>query len=229
MRDERTIKLLGPQGLLSLNNVEIRKFMSETKDLSNSTKAVKAEAKKLAQQNASYEVLNDGELEFLLKEWAKRQNNIELDVMVQNLTDMDYRKKIGAFEAGSTQKVSQAISQKISKELRIARQYIKVIQDSIALETELENRNHKRSLWYRILNTFAIYATIILTSMLAYYALGIELALVKFDKKNPKPAYELNCAEDKNIAMLLESLENKELSEQIKKMLVENCQAKREA
>jgi hypothetical protein len=90
----------------------------------------------------------------LLNESVKVSNDPELDIKMLDITDSDYKKRIGGFEAGSTQNVSTAIRAKLSEEVGRTRQYIKAIETTVALETELENRNHRRSLGYRIINTF---------------------------------------------------------------------------
>jgi|GEM_PF-6205881 len=197
--------------------------MTNSKDLSNCTKAVRAEAKKLAQQSASRDIVSEEEYDFLLKESAKVLSNPELDIIMLEIKDSDYKIKIGGVEAGSTQNVSTAIRSKLTKEIRKSRQYIKAIEETVALETELENRNHRRSLFYRIINTFAIYGTIIVTSMIAHYGFGVNLALVSFKSSSEIVDCQKVQLSKEQMVSVLKALEDEDIAMYVEKKLIKNC------
>lgn len=232
---ERTIYSKTNLKVIKTDNIEVSKYknnhgfkvretMPETKELSNITKSVKEKLRNITHLNvASTDILSDEEYSFLLNESVRLINNPELDVTIRELTDNDYGKRIGAFEAGSTQKVSSAIRSKLKKEILKARQYVKAIEETIELETQLENRNHRRNLGYRVINTFAIYGTIILTSMIAHYGLGVNLALVKFDSKSEVE----NCVQmeinREQINSMLSAINDKDIANYVEKKLIKKC------
>jgi len=199
--------------------------MSTTKELSECTKLVKARIKHIVAQNSSLHMVSAEDYDFLLNESARLLINPELDVSIISLKgkDAEYLRKIGSFEAGSTQKVSTAIRARLKKEVGMARGYVKSIENIIEFETQLEHRNHRRSLGYRVLNTFAIYGAIISMSMFAHYGLGINLALTSFESTVEVPNCKQTNVSKEQIIAVLNAIKDEDIAKYVEKQLIENC------